>query len=162
MELERAQRLTRLRCWERCEGCGHGGLILAVHHRQARGSGGVHRVAAKTANDPRNLLALCGSCHDETEHGETWQLTEEVGWRIPKFVDDPWAVPALIHTVQGYGWWLLIEEGGYQWIDPHLPPPLAQASWTRLPEDPLALVASPGSVSAARLRITYGSPTGAP
>ena len=155
MDLERAQRLVRLRCWDRCEGCGRGGVMLAVHHRQARGSGGVHRVAAQAANDPRNLLAVCGGCHNETEHAETWELTEEIGWRIPHFVQDPHAVPALLHTVNGYGWWFLDIEGGYTWMDPHNPTPLNQATWTRGPQDPMAQVASPGGVSAASLRITY-------
>jgi hypothetical protein len=155
VELERAQRLVRLRCWGFCEGCGKGGLILSVHHRQARGSGGVHRVAAQVANDPRNLLALCGSCHDETEHAETWRLTEEIGWRIPKYVPDPFRVPALIHTTNGYGWWLFTQEGDYLWQDPHALPPLPAGEWRSLPEDPLVLAASPGSVSANRQRITY-------
>lgn len=157
MDLERAQRIVRLRCWEHCEGCGVGGLVLAVHHRQARGMGGVHSVAAQDANDPRNLLALCGRCHDETEHGETWQLTEEVGWRIPAFVQDVWGVPALLYTVnyRGQHWFRLHMDGGYTWIDPTQLPPLAQGSWRVVPESPMDRAASPLLASAKNRRIDW-------
>lgn len=159
MDLERAVRIAKLRSWGICEGCGVTGLTLQAHHRQARGMGGVHSVAAQDANDPRNLLALCARCHEETEHAQTWRATEEIGWRIPKFVVEPYPVPALLHTVNyvGQAWYLLGMEGEYKWLDPRHLPPMAQASWTRLPENPMDLVASPGSVSAARQRITYGS-----
>jgi hypothetical protein len=30
---------------------------------------------------------------------------------------DPYDVPAKIHTVNGYGWWYLTEDGGYLWAD---------------------------------------------
>lgn len=137
--------------------------MLAVHHRQARGMGGVHSVAAQDANDPRNLLALCGSCHDETEHAETWELTEEIGWRIPKFVNDVWSVPALLHTVNyaGRHWFHLDMNGGYTWLDPQHLPTLEQGTWTVLPEDPMAQAASPGNVSAANRRITWHTPLNA-
>lgn len=162
MELERAQRITRLRCWGICEGCGVGGLTLAVHHRQARGMGGVHSVAAQDANDPRNLLALCGRCHDETEHGETWRATEEIGWRMPKWVRSPYSVPALLYTVNytGQAWYLLGMEGEYTWIDPTKLPALEQGGWRVLPENPLDLAASPGSVSARTRRIAWDAPSG--
>lgn len=161
MDLERAQRIVRLRCWQRCEGCGVGGLVLAVHHRQARGSGGVHRVAAQDANDPRNLLALCGRCHDETEHAETWALTEEIGWRIPKWVERPYQVPALLYTVNyvGQAWFLLDMDGGYTWIDPVRLPALAQGTWKVLPENPMDCAASPGIVSAKNRRIDWRAST---
>lgn len=110
-------RLVRARSHGMCEGCGKFGLVLAVHHRQARGMGGVHRQGADIANDVRNALALCGPDHDQTEHGETWDLTEAVGWRIPKWVPDPHAVPALIYTVNGRAWWQLTEDAGYRWMD---------------------------------------------
>lgn len=153
--LDWARRVAILRSWGRCEGCGQGGVTLDPHHRQARGSGGVHRLAAEVANSPNNLLALCRSCHNETEHAETWALTEEIGWRIPKYVDNPHAVPALIHTCNGYGWWLLVDRGGYEWVDPHNPPALPAGTWRHEPEDLLDLAASPGLVSAKKLRITY-------
>lgn len=114
---ERFRELVKARSWGKCEGCGLFGHMLQAHHRQARGMGGVHRVAADTAHDVRNGLALCGGCHNETEHAETWELTEAIGWRIPRHVEDPLVVPALIHTVNGYGWWYLTEDAGYRWID---------------------------------------------
>jgi hypothetical protein len=116
-DLDAAKRLVLARSWGRCEGCGKFGLRLDVHHRQARQAGGVSGEAEVLANSPPNLLALCRSCHDETEHHETWELTEGIGWRIPKFVTDPWSVPARIHTVNGYAWWQLTKEAGYRWID---------------------------------------------
>lgn len=115
--LEVSRTLVRARSWGKCEGCGKFGLVLDVHHRQARGAGGIHGEAKLVGDDVRNLLALCRTCHDETEHAETWELTERVGWRIPHFVRDPLAVPALIHTVNGYGWHLLTPDAGYRWID---------------------------------------------
>lgn len=161
MDLERAQRIVRLRSHGRCEGCGVGGLFLAAHHRQARGMGGVHSVAAHAANDPRNLLALCPACHDETEHAETWQLTEEVGWRIPKWVREPFAVPALLHTVNyaGQGWYLLGMLGEYKWIDPTELPALEQATWLELPSDPLSVVDFRGSALARTRRISWAGPS---
>jgi hypothetical protein len=163
VDLERAQRITRLRSHGRCEGCFTSGLFLAAHHRQARGMGGVHSVAAQDANDPRNLLALCPPCHEETEHAETWRLTEEIGWRIPKWVDKPYSVPALLYTVNyvGQAWYLLGMEGEYQWIDPTQMPELEQATWTVLPENPMDLAVSPLHVSASHRRIAWsGQSTG--
>lgn len=117
MELEVARGLAKSRSWGMCEGCGQFGLHLDAHHRQARGAGGVHGEAARVANDVRNLLALCRSCHDETEHAQTWELTQRIGWRVPHYVADPLVVPALIHTVNGFGWWRLTSDAGYQWVD---------------------------------------------
>jgi hypothetical protein len=136
-------------------------MFLAAHHRQARGMGGVHSVAAQDANDPRNMLALCPTCHEETEHGETWRATEEIGWRIPKWVERPYAVPALIYTVNcvGQAWHLLGMEGEYKWIDPTALPPLEQGSWLVLPESPMDLAALPGSVLARNRRIAWGAPS---
>jgi hypothetical protein len=118
MKLEAAQALVRARCWGRCEGCGRFGVVQ-VHHRLARGMGGVSGPAGVLANDPRNLLALCPACHDETEHSSTWTECERKGWRFRHGADvDPLTAPALIHTVQGHGWWLLTEDGGYRWVGP--------------------------------------------
>lgn len=117
----------------------------------------MHGAAADTANDVRNILALCRACHDETEHGQTWDLTEAIGWRVPKFVVEPALVPALLHTVNGYAWHFLTLDVGYLWMDPANPTPVPQASWVRLAEDPMVLVASPESVSANRLRLTYAA-----
>ena len=79
--------------------------------------GGTSGVRAETLNHVENGLALCRGCHDETEHHETWDLTEQLGWRIPSYVADPLVVPCLIHTVNGYAWWRLTNDAGYQWID---------------------------------------------
>lgn len=68
------------------------------------------------ANDVRNLLMLCRGCHDRT-------LTDAesciaIGWVIERRAGvDPREVPAKIHTVNGYGWWHLTEDGGYDWAD---------------------------------------------
>jgi 5-methylcytosine-specific restriction protein A len=153
--------LAYARSHGRCEGCGKYGLRLDVHHRQARGMGGVHSVSAEIANDIRNVLALCRTCHDETEHGETWRLTEEIGWRVPKYVADPRLVPALLHTVNGYAWWMLTEEAGYRWIDPENPPKVPEVEWWRRKPDPLLspqLVGSPANAWASDLRMSYSVP----
>jgi hypothetical protein len=100
-----------------CEGCGRFGLRLDVHHRQARQMGGVSGEAEHVSADTGNLLALCRICHDETEHAETWDLTQAIGWKIPRWVPDPLVVPALIYTVNGYAWWQLTTDAGFQWID---------------------------------------------
>lgn len=115
--LERSAALARARSWGFCEACGlpvRG--RLDPHHRKARRSGGVHGEAAALANDVRNLLALCRVCHDQTEHAETWAETEALGWRVPSW-RFAFVTPALLHTVNGYGWWLLTENGGYRWVD---------------------------------------------
>lgn len=114
--LERSRATVLLRCYGFCEGCGLSSVQLDVHHRQARGAGGVSGTAAEVANSVQNLLALCRSCHDETEHAETWILTEQLGWRIPHWVPDPREVPALIYTVNGRAWWQLNEDG-FRWLD---------------------------------------------
>lgn len=110
-----ASALARARAWDHCEGCGMTiSGRLDPHHRKARRSGGVHGLAARVANDVRNLLALCRVCHDRTEHADTWAETEALGWRMPSW-RDPFGTPALLYTVNGHGWWLLTEEGGYRW-----------------------------------------------
>lgn len=116
MDLDTVKALVRSRCWGMCEGCGQAGQILDVHHRQARQAGGVRGEAAEVANNVTNCLALCRHpCHDSTEHD--FPGTEALGWRIPKWVPDPGSVPALIHTAQGRGWWILTKDAGYRWLD---------------------------------------------
>jgi hypothetical protein len=119
----------------------------------------VSRIAAQAANDPRNMLRFCGDCHNQTEHGETWQETEGLGWRIPKWVDNPYAIPALLRTVNyaGTHWFLLDQDGGYTWLDPQDPPPLQEARWVTGPPDPLDVGGSTPSALASRLRITYAA-----
>lgn len=116
MRLALAQDLVRARCIGRCEGCGTFGPVQ-VHHRCARGVGGVHRAAEDHSNDPRNLLALCASCHAKTEHHSTWRECEELGWRVEHGLRDPWDVPALIYTPQGRHWWYLTGDGGFRFCD---------------------------------------------
>jgi hypothetical protein len=117
VDLDWAKAQVKARSHGMCEGCGRYGLVLDAHHRQARGMGGVSGVEATIANSVTNLLALCRDCHNETEHAETWALTEGLGWRIPKWVPDPGAVPAWIYTVNGHAWWILTEDVGYKWIN---------------------------------------------
>lgn len=118
MKLDVAQDMVRARCWGRCEGCGLFDSIQ-VHHRLARGMGGLRsRAAEEAGNGVRNLLALCWRDHAATEHADTWRECEGKGWRFRHGLDvDPLVTPALIHTVNGYGWWLLTETGGYAWAD---------------------------------------------
>lgn len=115
--LEASNRLVRLRCGGRCEGCGQHGPV-DVHHRRARGSGGVHGKAVEVANSVRNLLALCRACHDRTEDADEWEECQALGWRISHQFDvDPREVPALIYTAQGQAWWQLTEDACFVWID---------------------------------------------
>lgn len=118
MKLYLAQALVRARCHGMCEGCGKFGDVQ-VHHRRARGIGGVNRAAQDHADDPRNMLALCPSCHAKTEHADTWRECEGLGWRVEHGVRDPYEVPAFIWTVNTVGpsWQLLDENGGYHLQD---------------------------------------------
>ncbi len=116
MDLEKAKKAVRSRSWGHCEGCGQVSRTLEVHHRRARGAGGVHGEAAARSNDPRNLLALCRECHAATEHADTWKDCLGKGWRIKQGGADPFTTPALLRTTNGYGWWLLEENLGYRWV----------------------------------------------
>lgn len=79
--------------------------------------GGTSRAEADHRNNPANMLYLCPACHDRTEHADTWRECEQLGWRVERGQRDPWTVPALLHTANGYGWWLLDDHGGYTWQD---------------------------------------------
>ena len=115
MNFEQAKALAAARAWDRCEGCGMPGR-LDPHHRMTRGSGGVHRAAAAASNDVRNILMLCRPCHDLTLADAAGCIL--IGWVIERRSGtDPLETPALIHTVNGYGWWYLTEDGGYRWAD---------------------------------------------
>ena len=115
MSFEVAKALASARSYGLCEGCripGH----LDPHHRMTRGSGGVHGAADGVSNDVRNLLMLCRICHDSTLADAPGCIA--IGWVIERRAGvDPRDVPALIHTVNGYGWWYLTENGGYRWAD---------------------------------------------
>jgi hypothetical protein len=115
MKFEIAKALTQARSWGCCEGC-RAFTALDPHHRMTRGSGGVHGGAYDVSNDPRNLLMLCRACHDRTLSDAPSCMA--IGWVIERRAGvDPREVPAKIHTVQGYGWWYLTEQGGYRWAD---------------------------------------------
>lgn len=77
--------------------------------------GGVKGAAAARSNDVRNLLALCRPCHDgvDAEPG----LALAVGWLVRHPID-PYRVPVKIRTVNGPGWWWLLDGGCFQWCDP--------------------------------------------
>jgi hypothetical protein len=115
MSFETARALAQARSFGLCEGC-RAMTTLDPHHRMTRGSGGVHRAAAEVSNDPRNLLMLCRVCHDQTLTDAASCMA--VGWVVERRAGvDPREIPAKIHTVNGYGWWYLTEEGGYRWAD---------------------------------------------
>lgn len=115
MSFEVAKALAQARCYGMCEGC-RAFTTLDPHHRMTRGSGGVHGVASDVSNDVRNLLMLCRACHDQTLNDAGTCMA--IGWVIERRAGvDPRDVPAKIHTVNGYGWWHLTEQGGYRWAD---------------------------------------------
>jgi hypothetical protein len=115
VKFEVAKTLAQARSFGMCEGC-RAFTALDPHHRMTRGSGGVHGVASDVSNDSRNLLMLCRSCHDRTLDDAGACMA--IGWVIERRAGvDPREVPAKIHTVNGYGWWYLTEDGGYQWAD---------------------------------------------
>lgn len=115
MSFEKAKALALARSYGRCEGCGLAGR-LDPHHRMTRGSGGVHGAAEAVSNDVRNLLMLCRICHDCTLNDAPGCI--RLGWVVERRSgDDPYDVPARIHTVNGYGWWYLTADGGYRWDD---------------------------------------------
>ena len=115
MSFEIAKALASARSFGMCEGCGLPGH-LDPHHRQTRGSGGVHGAAEKVSNDVRNLLMLYRPCHDRTLSDAPACI--ELGWVVERRSGvDAHGVPAFIYTVNGKGWWYLTEDGGYQWAD---------------------------------------------
>lgn len=117
MTFETAKALAQARSYGLCEGCRLPGQLDA-HHRMTRGSGGVRGAASAVSNDVRNLLMLCRVCHDRTLNVPTVHQCIAEGWVIERRSGvDPLEVPAKIHTVNGYGWWFLTEDGGYRWAD---------------------------------------------
>lgn len=76
--------------------------------------GGVHGAAYETSNNPVNGLALCSRCHGETLDANTVGECIAKGWVIERRSGHRAAeVPALIHTVNGYGWWFLTPDACY-------------------------------------------------
>lgn len=117
MNFEAAKAVAKARAWGSCEGCGVAAPgALDAHHRMTRGSGGVHGAAHEASNDPRNLLMFCRVCHGRTLADATACIA--VGWVVERRAGvDPREVPAKIRTVNGYGWWRLTADGGYEWDD---------------------------------------------
>lgn len=120
MRLDVFQYLVRARAYGRCEGCGRSG-DSQTHHRITRGVGGVQGAAYDVSNNPSNGLRLCVECHDRTLDAEDVRECIAMGWVIERRSGAASReVPALIHTVNGYGWWYLLPDGGYRWAD--IPP----------------------------------------
>lgn len=104
----RARELVNGRSHGRCELCGSTSA-LSWAHRRSRGQGG--RWLAE------NGLRLDNDrCHPWTEQHP--DLADAGGWRIVGRDVDPLLVPVWLATVNGPGWWLLTEDGGYAWVDP--------------------------------------------
>lgn len=63
----------------------------SIQHRSARGMGGTKSSAA---NEPANLLLMCGTgttgCHGRAEHNPAWAA--ENGYRVGSW-DDPETIP---------------------------------------------------------------------
>lgn len=102
------------RAWNRCEVCGNAPATDA-HHRQPRGMGGVHGTAHTLAHRVSNGVAVCRPCHDRIDADAGTARAN--GWLIPHPHNSS-QFPALLFTVNGYGWWQLDDECGYWAIDP--------------------------------------------
>ena len=116
MRLEQARAIVKARSYERCEGCGSA-EPCDVHHRITRGVGGVRGTAYGTSNDPANMLHLCRAvCHALTLDqpaeaiGRGWVIERRSG-RLAA------STPALLYTVNGFGWWMPLSDGGYLCCD---------------------------------------------
>lgn len=100
-----------------CNICGRL-ATLDAHHRQPRAMGGVHGAHATTAHNPSNGLALCRPCHQHIDDDPHTAHTN--GWLVPHPYN-PTVIPAFIYTPQGHGWWLLREDGGYDYYTTGVP-----------------------------------------
>ena len=116
MNLALAQEIVRSRSHGLCEVCRRTGIH--THHRQARGMGGVHRDGAQMVNRPSALVRLCLHCHQDVESSREWAAT--LGLLVSR-PTDPATVPVYLDTVNGRGWFLLLDDGCFQWVD--LPAP---------------------------------------
>jgi hypothetical protein len=87
------------------------GWDWSAHHRAPRQAGGTRDAAY---NAITNLLIVCGSgttgCHGLIEAHRTTAYT--AGWLVHRG-QDPTTVP-ILRLDQGYTWWLLTTDGGYQ------------------------------------------------
>lgn len=109
-EWESTRALVMVRASQRCEGCGKANAEQ-VHHRQPRGMGGVHGVAASRAHAPSNLMALCLACHDFTEDQPL--QARAVGWLVQHPII-PGLTPVRMTPIYGYGWYLLLDDLTYR------------------------------------------------
>ncbi len=79
--------------------------------------GGVRGEAYTQAHRVSNGLAVCRKCHIYIDDDATQARLR--GWLV-QHPYDPAAIPVLIYTPQGYGWWMLRNDGGYEWCDKNL------------------------------------------
>lgn len=116
----RGRQLVNDRSHGRCEVCAAKDS-LQWSHRRARGQGGSWA--------PSNGCRLCYACHAWVEAQPV--LADAGGWRLVHRDVDPATVPVWLNTVNGFGWWLLDDDGGYEraWPEdydlpdvPELPP----------------------------------------
>jgi hypothetical protein len=134
---EAGAEVARARAWEKCEVCGVD-RDTQTHHRQPRGRGGVSGDGL-AVNHPACLLRVCLTCHDRIERHREWArreglLVPGVGRGTAGHVD-PADVPVRLRTINGRGWFHLIEDGAvYQWLD--------------LPDDFSAITGTVGDVAA--------------
>lgn len=103
--------LVLARCAGACERCGMA-PAAEIHHRNARGMGGVHGPAAHAANSASNALALCSPCHRYVEaHPSDAYMC---GWKIRD--SGPLDTPVLLCTRYGTGWFQLSPAGDYLYV----------------------------------------------
>lgn len=112
---EAAAAIVRDRSGNVCEVCrGAHGSAVNTHHRQPRGMGGVAGEGL-AVNSPACLIRLCAWCHNFIESRREW--ARRMGYLVPR-PGDPGAVPVKLRTVNGAGWFLLVEDGHcYRWLD---------------------------------------------
>lgn len=107
------RRLVVARAGGRCECCGKPAKVDA-HHRQPRGMGGVHGETRTIAHRASNGIGACRSCHVWIDlHAPE---ARAFGWLVVHPYD-PAAIPALLYTAQGHGWWNLRDDGDFEWLD---------------------------------------------
>jgi hypothetical protein len=101
---------VRDRCAGLCEVCGRRPGVQ-THHRQPRGMGGVAGVGL-AVNRPSALVRVCLSCHAWAESER--DAARVLGLLVPR-PDVPAEAPVYLSPVYGPGWYLLNDEGCYEW-----------------------------------------------
>lgn len=92
-----------------CEVCGvRAGTDWS--HRLPKGMGGAGSKGRAASDSPCNALWACRPCHAEIETCEAHVY--DYGWKLRRG-QDPEAVPALLSTPYGAGWYLLAPDGTY-------------------------------------------------